>query len=64
MMKSDLQALEKMMHQLGVEIDLRVQGLWDYEAPDYKFILDILMDRLSSETEIPGKEFIWSLSET
>ena len=36
--KTDIEGLEKLMLQLGVEIDLKSQNIEEYDTPDYKAI--------------------------
>ena len=36
--KSDIEDLQKLILELGVEIDLKTEDLDDYETPDYNLI--------------------------
>ena len=58
--KSDIEALEKLMHELEVKVDLGVVDIVDYATPDYSFIKQILKERLSKEDVNFGKDFVWN----
>ena len=47
--RSDIEALQKLMHELGIDIDLGAEGIEEYNTPDYYSIKLILKDRLSKE---------------
>ena len=43
--RSDIQSLEKLMQELGLEIDLKACDVSGYETPDYDSIKKLLKER-------------------
>ena len=58
--RTDIEDLQVLLIELGVNVDLDIEDLQGYDSPNYSKIKQILVERLALEKVIPGQEYIWS----
>ena len=57
--RSDIMDLQKLMLELGVDIDLQVKSLQPYDTPNYEMIKTILNEKMQEDNN--QNDYVWSI---
>ena len=55
--RSDILALEKLMLELGVEIDLNINSLVAYDTPNYEMIKTLINEKMEKGSN--QNDYVW-----